>query len=95
MYVLAKYKLHVLKAFEVTVIALQSSSNRKIDLYGKYCIRKSKLNMFAKMNVTYKWSDLQTQNLHRRVFHELKNGLLGNLFLVLFCMTTNKVKIHE
>ena len=34
MYVLAKFQLHILKAFEVT--ALQSSSNRKINLYGKY-----------------------------------------------------------
>ena len=34
MYVLAKFQLHILKAFEVT--ALQSSSNRKIDLYSKH-----------------------------------------------------------
>ena len=34
MYVLAKFRLYILKAFEVT--ALQSSSNRKIDLYSKY-----------------------------------------------------------
>ena len=34
MYVLAKFQLHILKAFEVT--ALQSDSNRKIDLYSKH-----------------------------------------------------------
>ena len=34
MCVLAKFQFRILKAFEVTV--LQSSSNRKIDLYGKY-----------------------------------------------------------
>jgi len=34
MYVVAKFQLCILKAFEVT--ALQSSSNRKIDLYSKY-----------------------------------------------------------
>jgi len=34
MYVLAKFQLQILKAFEVT--ALQSSSDRKIDLYNKH-----------------------------------------------------------
>jgi len=34
MYVLVKFQLHILKAFEVT--ALQSNSNRKIDLYSKH-----------------------------------------------------------
>jgi len=33
MYVPAKFQLRILKAFEVT--ALQSNSNRKIDLYSK------------------------------------------------------------
>jgi len=44
MYVLAKFKLHILKAFEVT--ALQSNSNRKINLYSKY--RENKLRLFLK-----------------------------------------------
>ena len=47
------------------------------------------------MDVTYEWSDAQTRNLHHcviRVFHELRNELLGMLFLLL---PTNKVKIHE
>ena len=34
MYLLAKYQLRILKAIEVT--ALQSNSNRKIDLYSKH-----------------------------------------------------------
>ena len=34
MYLLAKFQLHILKVLEVT--ALQSTSNRKIDLYSKY-----------------------------------------------------------
>ena len=36
------------------------------------------------MDVTYEWSDVQTQNLHHRVYHELRNGLLGKLFSLLF-----------
>jgi len=39
MYMLAKFQLHILKALEVT--ALQSSSNRKINLYSKH--RENKL----------------------------------------------------
>ena len=39
MYMLAKFQLRILKALEVT--ALQSSSNRKIDLYSKH--RENKL----------------------------------------------------
>jgi len=91
MYVLAKFQLHILKAFEVT--ALQSNSNRKIDLYSKH--KENKLQVLPKTVVTYKWSEVGTQILHHNVFHELRNGLLGKLFLLLPCITTNKVKIHE
>ena len=49
MYVLAMFQLHILKAFEVT--ALQSSSNRKIELYSKY--RENKLQALTKADVTY------------------------------------------
>ena len=59
MYVLAKFQLCILKDFKVTV--LQSSSNRKIDLYSKY--RENKLQALTKMDVTYQWSDAKTQNL--------------------------------
>ena len=55
MYVLAKFQLHILKAFKITT--LQSSSNRKIDLYSKY--RENKLQVLTKTDVTYEWSDVQ------------------------------------
>ena len=91
MCVLAKFQLRILKAFEVTV--LQSSRNRKIDLYSKY--RENKLQVLTKMDVTYKWSEIWTRNLHHHVCHELRNGLLGNLFFLLPFITANKVEIHE
>ena len=91
MYPLVKFQLRILKAFQVT--ALQSSSNRKVDLYSKY--RENKLQALAKTDVTYEWSAAQTQDWHHRVCHELRNGLLGKLFPLLLCITTNKVKIHE
>ena len=91
MCVLSKFQLHILKIFEVTV--LQSSSNRKIDLYSNY--RENKLQALTKTDVTYKRSEVQTRNLHYRVCHELRNGLLGKLFLLFPFITTNKVKIHE
>ena len=91
MYVLAKFQLRILKAFEVT--ALQSNSNKKIELYSKH--RENKLQALPKTDVTYKWSEVGTRILHHHVRHELKNGLLGKLFLLLSCITTNKVKIYE
>ena len=91
MYVLAKFQLRILKAFEV--MALQSSSNRKIDLYSKH--RENKLQSLPKTYVTYEWSEVRTQILNHHVCYELRNGLLGKLFLVLSCITINKVEIHE
>jgi len=91
MYVLAKFQLRILKAFEVTT--LQSSSNRKINLYSKH--KENELQALPKTDVTYEWSEVGTQILHHHVCHELKNGLLGKLFLLLPCITTNKVEIHE
>jgi len=85
MYVLAKFQLRILKAFEVT--ALQSSSNRMIDLYSKH--RESKLQALPKLDVTYEWSEVGSQILHHHVCHELRNGLLGKLFLLLPCIATN------
>ena len=58
MYLLVKFQLRILKAFEVT--ALQSSSNRKIDLYSKY--RENTLQALTKMGVPYEWSEAQTRN---------------------------------
>ena len=53
MYLLVKFQLRILKAFEVT--ALQSSSNRKINLYSKY--REYKLQALTETYVTYEWSE--------------------------------------
>ena len=91
MYLLAKFQLRILKAIEVT--ALQTNSNRKIDLYSKH--RENKLQALPKTDVTYKGSEVRTRILHHHVRHELRNGLLGKLFLLLPCITTNKVEIHE
>ena len=91
MYVLAKFQLRILKAFEVT--ALQSNSNRKINLYGKH--RENKLQALPKTDVTSKWNEVGTWILHHHVRHELRNGSLGKLFLLLSCITTNNVEIHE
>ena len=91
MCVLAKFQLCFLKAIEFSV--LQSSSDRKIDLYSKY--RESKLKVFTKIDITYEWSEVRTRNLYHRVCHELRNGLLGKLFLLLPFITANKVEIHE
>jgi len=89
MYVLAKFQLRILKAFEITF--LQRSSNRKIDLYSKH--RENKLQALPKTGVTYEWSEVGTRSLHHYAGHELRNGLLGKLFLLLPCITTNKVEV--
>ena len=90
-FVLVKFQLCILKAFEVT--ALKSSSNRKINLYSKY--RENKLQALTKIDVTYEWSEVQTQNLHHRACHELRNGLLGKLFPLLLCITTNSKSMKK
>ena len=48
MYLLAKFQLCILKTFEVT--ALQSSINRKINLYSKY--KENKLQALNKTDLT-------------------------------------------
>ena len=48
MYALAKFQPHMATTFEVT--ALQSSNNRKIDLYSKYW--ENKLHAFTKTALT-------------------------------------------
>jgi len=47
------------------------------------------------MNVTYEWSEVRPRSLHHHVRHELRNGLLGKLFLLLSFIATNKVEFHE
>ena len=77
MYPLAKFQLHMPITLRVT--ALQSSNNRKIDLYRKY--RENKLQALTKMIVTYQRIEVQSYNIHRRVRHEQVNQLLGTFFL--------------
>ena len=48
-YLLAKFQLHMPIALGVT--ALQSSNNRKIDMYSKY--KENKLQALTEMVVTY------------------------------------------
>ena len=91
MHVLVKFQLHILKAFEV--IALQSNSNRKIDLYSKH--RENKLQVLPKTDVTYKWSEVKTRILHHHIRHELRNGSLGKLFLLLSCITTKSKSMKK
>ena len=90
MYVLAKFQLRILKEL---FTSLQSISNRKINLYSKH--KENKSQALPKTDVTYKWSEVGTQILHHHVCHELRNGLLGKLFLLLSFIATNKVEIHE
>ena len=52
--------------------------------------RENKLQALTKTDVTYKWSDVQTQSLYHRVCHELCNGLLGKLFFLLFNVTSSR-----
>ena len=65
-YALAKFQPCMPTTFGIT--ALQSSSNRKINLYSKYW--ESKLQVLTKMTVTYKRNALQSCNLYHRVRHE-------------------------
>ena len=87
----SKFHLHILRTYKVT--DLQSSCNRKIDLYSKY--RKNKLQVLIKTDVTYEWSAVHTRNLHHSVCHKLRNGLLSKSFLFLSWVSLNKVEINE
>ena len=69
---LAKFQLHILKAFEVTPYKVTATQN--IDLYSKH--RENKLQALTKMDVTYKWSEVGTRILHHHVCNELRNGSL-------------------
>jgi len=58
-------------------------------------IGKNKLQVLTKTDVTYEWSEVHARNLYYRVCHELRNGLLGKLFILLPFITASKVEIHE
>ena len=60
------------------VTALQSSNNRKIDLYSKY--REDKLQAPTKMFVTYQRIEVRSYNFRHLVRHEQGNQLLGRCF---------------
>ena len=70
-----------------------AATEKSICRVRKY--RENKLQVLTKTDVTYEWSEVQTQNLHHRVHHELRNELMGKLFLLLPFIIANKVKIHE
>ena len=65
-YALAKFQPCIPTTFGVTT--LQSSSNRKIDLYSKYW--KNILQLLTKTIVTYMRNAVQSCNLRHRVRHE-------------------------
>ena len=72
-YALAKFHPCMPTTFGVTT--LQSSNNRKIDLYSKYW--ENILQAITKMAVTYKRNAVQSCNLHHHVRHEYGSPLLG------------------
>ena len=91
MYPLAKFQLHMPITLGVT--ALQSSNNRKIDLYSKY--RENKLQALTKTVVTYQRIEVRSYNFHHRVRHEQGNQLLGTFILYSLFFTAYKDKIRE
>ena len=52
-------------------------------------------SVFTKIDVTYERSEVRTLNSYHRVCHELRNRLLGKLFLLFPFITATKVEIHE
>ena len=90
-HVLAKFQPCIPTTFGVT--ALQSSSNRKIDLYSKYW--ENKLQVLTKTTVTYKHNAVQSCNLYHCVRHEWGSPLHGELFLLLPFFTTYRDEISE
>ena len=91
MYPLAKFQLHIPVILGVT--ALQSSSNRKIDLCSR--CREKILQMLAKTVVTYQQIEGRSYNFHHRVRHEQGNQLLGKYFLYSPFFTVYKGEIRE
>ena len=65
-YALAKFQPCMPTTLGVTV--LQSSNNRKTDLYNMY--RENKLQVITKMAIIYKHNTVQSCNMHHCVRHE-------------------------
>ena len=85
-YPLEKFQPHMPITLGVT--ALQSSNNRKIDLYRKY--RENKIQAPTKTVVI----EVQSYNFYHRVRHEQGNQLLGKFFLYSPFITAYKSKIR-
>ena len=91
-YSLSKFQPHLPITFRA--IALQSSNNRKIDLYSKY--RENKLHALIKMVVTYQWIKVLRYTFHHCVYHKQGNQIVGTFFIYSPFFTTYKGKIcHE
>ena len=90
-YPLAKLQTHMPITLGVT--ALQSSNNRKIDLYSKY--RENKLQAPTKMFVTYQRIEVRSYDFHHLVRHEQGNQLFGRFFLYSPFFTAYKGGICE
>ena len=75
------------------VTALQSSNNRKIDMYSKY--RENKLQALTKTVVTYQRIDVRSYNFCHHVRREQRNQLLGKAFLNSPFFTAYKGEIRE
>ena len=90
-YPLAIFQLHMPITFGVT--ALQSSNNRKIDMYSKY--RENKLQALTKTVVTYQRIDVRSYNFRHHVRREQRNQLLGKFFLYSPFFTAYKGEIRE
>ena len=73
MYPLAKFQLHTPLTLGVT--ALQSTNNRKIDLYSKY--RENKIQALTKMVVTYQRIEVRSYHFYHRVRYEQGNQLVS------------------
>ena len=90
-YALAKFQRRMATTFGVA--ALQSSNNRKIDLYSKYL--ENKLHSLTKTAVTYKYNAVQSCNFHHCVHHKYRSPLLDKLFLLLPFFTAYRDEISE
>ena len=84
----AKFQLHLLITLGVT--ALQSSNNRKIDLYSKY--RENKLQALTKTAVTYQRVEVRA-NVFTIVF--ATNQLLGKFSFTHSSSLHKKVKFMK
>jgi len=91
MYALEKFQLDVL--IILGVMALQSSNNKKIDLYSKHW--ENKLQVLTKADITYEWNITQSCNLHHRSHHEKGHLLLGTFSPVSLSFTMHVAELYR